>query len=247
MSYGSYYQKRNGYGPMGSISGSAPMDIYSTPNPLPSVLNQMHSPQSSNMGNLPTPTNNQAHMTPGTSINTNNLNNPIQNNNNNNTNNNNNNSNNIQNSSTINNNLNNISNLNNPNSNMNNMVNSLANFGNNSMNYIHTTNQNIRRRVWVQRPYKTATTIMVNQTDMVDDLKAMIAQKFPTTLAQQFDPSDLIIKMELPTNASNNNNSNNNNINIQSSTQPSSAAANSTFSPLQTQSSFTGVIGPLLS
>lgn len=242
MSYGSFYQKRSGYGTMGSISSSAPMDIYSTPNPLPSIFNQLHSPQSSNMGNLPTPATNSAHITAGTSINTNNLNSTNQNNiiQNNNSNINNNNNNNIQNNIQNNPNINSNPNPNNSNSNMNSMVNTLANFSNSSMNYIHSTNQNIRRRVWVQRPYKTATTIMVNQTDMVDDLKAMIAQKFPTTLAQQFDPSDLIIKMKLPTDASNSNNNN-----IQSSTQPSSAAANSTFSPLQTQNSFTGVIGPV--
>lgn len=54
------------------------------------------------------------------------------------------------------------------------------------------------RRVWVRKNNHTATTIAVGPYDIVDDLKYMISQKFPTTLALQFDPSDLIVKLVLP-------------------------------------------------
>lgn len=54
------------------------------------------------------------------------------------------------------------------------------------------------RRVWVRKNQHTATTITVGPNDIVDDLKYMIANKFPTTLARSYDPSDLIIKMNIP-------------------------------------------------
>lgn len=53
------------------------------------------------------------------------------------------------------------------------------------------------RRVWVKRIGGTATTILVHQSDIVDDLKLAVCSKFPTSLARQFDPSDLNIRMEL--------------------------------------------------
>ena len=53
------------------------------------------------------------------------------------------------------------------------------------------------KRVWVKRMNGTATTIMVNQSDIIDDLKLGIMNKFPNALAKFFDPSDLTIKMDL--------------------------------------------------
>lgn len=54
------------------------------------------------------------------------------------------------------------------------------------------------RRVWVRKNASSATTISVGPNDIVDDLKYMISDKFPTTLARQFDPSDLTIKLIIP-------------------------------------------------
>lgn len=65
-------------------------------------------------------------------------------------------------------------------------------------------NQNTNmRRIWIKRIGHSATTIFVGRYDLVDDLKYMIAQKFPTSLALQFDPSDLIIKLIIPNDSKN--------------------------------------------
>lgn len=53
------------------------------------------------------------------------------------------------------------------------------------------------RRVWVKRIGRTPTTIFVHPSDIVDDLKLAVCSKFPTTLARQFDPSDLNIRLDL--------------------------------------------------
>lgn len=58
--------------------------------------------------------------------------------------------------------------------------------------------QPVLKRVWVKKVSHTATTINVGPSDIVDDLKYMIANKFPTTLAVEFDPSDLVIKLQVP-------------------------------------------------
>ncbi|KAG7856193.1 hypothetical protein KL939_003845 [Ogataea angusta] len=55
-----------------------------------------------------------------------------------------------------------------------------------------------RKRIWVKRPGGNATTLFVGPGDLVDDVKSQIMLKFPTTLAQQFDPSELILKLEIP-------------------------------------------------
>lgn len=56
----------------------------------------------------------------------------------------------------------------------------------------------LTRRVWVRKVSHTATTINVGPNDIVDDLKYMIANKFPTTLAVNYDPSDLVVKLQVP-------------------------------------------------
>lgn len=61
------------------------------------------------------------------------------------------------------------------------------------------------RRIWVKKNNHTATTIMIGPYDIVDDLKYMISQKFPTTLALEYDPSDLVIKMVLNQDTTSNN------------------------------------------
>ena len=67
------------------------------------------------------------------------------------------------------------------------------------------------KRVWVRKNFHTATTITVGPNDIVDDLKYMIANKFPTTLALQVDPSDLVIRMIIPGDPSSNISGTNNN------------------------------------
>ncbi|ANB15455.1 mitogen-activated protein kinase kinase kinase SSK1 [Sugiyamaella lignohabitans] len=51
------------------------------------------------------------------------------------------------------------------------------------------------KRVWVRRPGMQATTVTVNETDIVDDLKSLILQKYPTSLARTCDPADLVIEL----------------------------------------------------
>ncbi|KAH3669294.1 hypothetical protein OGAPHI_001415 [Ogataea philodendri] len=62
--------------------------------------------------------------------------------------------------------------------------------------------QPARTRIWVKRPGGNATTMFVGPGDLVDDVKSQIMLKFPTTLAQQFDPSELILKLEIPSQSS---------------------------------------------
>lgn len=53
------------------------------------------------------------------------------------------------------------------------------------------------RRVWVKRPNGTPTTLKVHINDIVDDLKLMVMNKFPNSLARVFDPADLALHLEL--------------------------------------------------
>lgn len=53
------------------------------------------------------------------------------------------------------------------------------------------------KRVWVKRHNGTATTLIVNQNDIIDDLKSAIITKFPNALGKFYDPADLTIKMDL--------------------------------------------------
>lgn len=58
------------------------------------------------------------------------------------------------------------------------------------------TSRDAMRRVWIRRPQGTATSLYVKQDQIVDDLKTMILEKFPMTLAKQFDPSDIVIRLD---------------------------------------------------
>lgn len=55
-----------------------------------------------------------------------------------------------------------------------------------------------QKRVWIKRDTvgavgSTPTTVHVSQNDIVDDLKSRILEKYPTTLAREVDPADLVI------------------------------------------------------
>ncbi|QPG76559.1 hypothetical protein FOA43_003949 [Brettanomyces nanus] len=54
------------------------------------------------------------------------------------------------------------------------------------------------RRIWVRRMGKTPTAIIVGPDTIVDDIKYIVTQKFPTSLALECDPSELNIIAELP-------------------------------------------------
>lgn len=68
--------------------------------------------------------------------------------------------------------------------------------------------------MWVKRPGGTATTIIVHDEDLVDDLKTYIIRKYPTSLGRTCDPADINIK-HVPSNdhSSNNTTTTNNNSN----------------------------------
>ncbi|KAH3667898.1 hypothetical protein WICMUC_005176 [Wickerhamomyces mucosus] len=62
---------------------------------------------------------------------------------------------------------------------------------------INTGQDPITRRVWVRKSDANPTSLYVKSSHVVDDLKMMIMEKFPTSLAKQCDPSDLSIKAEI--------------------------------------------------
>lgn len=53
------------------------------------------------------------------------------------------------------------------------------------------------RRVWIKKLDGTPTSILIKENAIVDDLKLMIIDRFPTTLAKIVDPSDIIIKFDM--------------------------------------------------
>lgn len=61
---------------------------------------------------------------------------------------------------------------------------------------INTSRDTLTRRVWIRRPDGNPTSLYVKETDLIDDLKSMIMQKFPLTLSKACDPADLIIRLE---------------------------------------------------
>ncbi|CUM63957.1 uncharacterized protein PRCAT00001545001 [Priceomyces carsonii] len=53
------------------------------------------------------------------------------------------------------------------------------------------------RRVWVRKYNGSPTTILVSEDEIVDDLKQLIFNKFPNSIANFCDPPDLILKLDL--------------------------------------------------
>lgn len=51
------------------------------------------------------------------------------------------------------------------------------------------------RRIWVKRTNGTPTTIMVQETDIFDDIKLAVCSKFPHSLGRYYDPADLQIQI----------------------------------------------------
>lgn len=61
---------------------------------------------------------------------------------------------------------------------------------------INTSRETLTRRIWIRRPEGNPTSLYVKETDLIDDLKTLIMQKFPLTLSKACDPADLIIRLE---------------------------------------------------
>ncbi|TID28101.1 hypothetical protein CANINC_002693 [Pichia inconspicua] len=76
--------------------------------------------------------------------------------------------------------------------------NGLTKFGPPQQTQISQQYDQVYKRVWVKKASHTATTISVGPNDIVDDLKYMISKRFPTTLAVSYDPSDLVLKLQIP-------------------------------------------------
>jgi osomolarity two-component system response regulator SSK1 len=54
----------------------------------------------------------------------------------------------------------------------------------------------ITKRIWIKKPDGTPTSLFVKESHIIDDLKTMIVERFPTTLAKICDPSDVVIKFD---------------------------------------------------
>jgi len=63
---------------------------------------------------------------------------------------------------------------------------------------INTSRESLTRRIWIRKPEGSPTSLYVKESDLIDDLKSMIMQKFPLSLAKTCDPADLVIRLEPP-------------------------------------------------
>lgn len=53
----------------------------------------------------------------------------------------------------------------------------------------------VTRKIWVRRPHASATTITINEEDLVDDVRDMILRKYANSLGRTFDSPDLNIRV----------------------------------------------------
>lgn len=53
----------------------------------------------------------------------------------------------------------------------------------------------VTRKIWVKRPNASATTITINEEDLVDDVRDMILRKYANSLGRTFDSPDLNIRI----------------------------------------------------
>ncbi|KAG6001634.1 hypothetical protein E4U21_003989 [Claviceps maximensis] len=54
----------------------------------------------------------------------------------------------------------------------------------------------VTRKIWVRRPHASATTILINEDDLVDDVRDMILRKYANSLGRTFDSPDLNIRLQ---------------------------------------------------
>ncbi|KAK4443717.1 response regulator mcs4 [Podospora aff. communis PSN243] len=53
----------------------------------------------------------------------------------------------------------------------------------------------VTRRIWVKRPGASATSLAINEEDLVDDVREMILHRYANSLGRQFDPPDLVLRV----------------------------------------------------
>lgn len=53
----------------------------------------------------------------------------------------------------------------------------------------------VTRKIWVKRAHASATTITINEDDLVDDVRDMILRKYANSLGRTFDSPDLVIRL----------------------------------------------------
>ncbi|MCJ1248759.1 ssk1 response regulator receiver [Trapelia coarctata] len=53
----------------------------------------------------------------------------------------------------------------------------------------------LRRKIWVRRPGSSATLVMINEDDLVDDVRDMILKKYANSLGRSFDAPDVTLRI----------------------------------------------------
>ncbi|KAG5926911.1 hypothetical protein E4U42_002822 [Claviceps africana] len=53
----------------------------------------------------------------------------------------------------------------------------------------------VSRKIWVRRPHASPTTILINEDDLVDDVRDLILRKYANSLGRTFDSPDLMIRL----------------------------------------------------
>ncbi len=64
--------------------------------------------------------------------------------------------------------------------------------------YLPTRPQSIemqRKKIWVKRPGSSATQVMINEDDLVDDVRDMILRKYANSLGRSFDSPDVTLRI----------------------------------------------------
>lgn len=53
----------------------------------------------------------------------------------------------------------------------------------------------LRRKIWVKRPGSSATLVMINEDDLVDDVRDMILKKYANSLGRNYDAPDVTLRI----------------------------------------------------
>jgi len=53
----------------------------------------------------------------------------------------------------------------------------------------------LRRKIWVRRPGSSATLVMINEDDLVDDVRDMILKKYANSLGRSYDAPDVTLRI----------------------------------------------------
>ena len=66
------------------------------------------------------------------------------------------------------------------------------------IDYLETRPQSIqmqRKKIWVKRPGSSATQVMINEDDLVDDVRDMVLRKYANSLGRNFDSPDVTLRI----------------------------------------------------